>query len=150
MSRMTRLVPILVLLGDLSVTTSFADTVTISRDGCAALQRYVPAPDVNYTPGVDADGNAVAPADLDSGTPPLEMPSDITIAITSLLQQRFGIPADPNSYKPEAYIGTVTVKADGRAYFNDQPLQDDAAYELAQLCQKRGNAPPPPRPPNKH
>lgn len=130
-------------------TTSFADTVTITREGCAVLQRYVPAPDVNYTPGVDVNGNAVAPADLDGGTPPLEMPSEITIAITSLLQSRFGIPTDPNSYKPEAYIGSVTVKPDGRAYFNGQPLQDDAAFELAQLCQKQGNVPTPPKPPGR-
>lgn len=147
---MIRAVSVIGFVAALSATTVFADTVTISREGCAALQRYVPAPDVNYKPGVDVNGNAVAPADLDGGTPPLEMPSDITISITSLLQQKFGIPVDPNSYKPEAYIGTVTVNADGRAYFNGQPLQDDAAYELAQLCQKQGNTPIPPRPPNKH
>jgi hypothetical protein len=147
---MIRGVLIFAAVSGLTAATSFADTVTISRDGCAALQSYVPAPDVNYTPGVDVNGNKVAPADLDGGMPPLEMPSEITISITSLLQSKFGIPADPNSYKPEAYIGTVTVKPDGRAYFNGQPLQNDAAFELAQLCQKQGTAPTPPKPPNRH
>jgi hypothetical protein len=145
---MIRIALVPALLSSVMATTSFADTVTITREGCAALQRYVPAPDVNYTPGVDVNGDKVAPADLD-GAPPLEMPSDITIAITSLLQSRFGIPTDPNSYKPEAYIGSVTVKPDGRAYFNGQPLQDDAAFELAQLCQKQGTAPTPAKPPNR-
>jgi hypothetical protein len=147
---MIRIALVLAVFGGCMATTVFADTVTISRDSCTALQRYVPAPGVNYTPGVDVNGNKVAPADLDGGMPPLEMPSDITIAITSLLQQKFSIPTDPNSYKPEAYIGSVTVKPDGRAYFNGQPLQDDAAFELAQLCQKQGTAPTPPRPPIRH
>jgi len=146
---MTRVIFILIALGPITASAAFADTVTITRDGCAALQRYVPAPDVDYKPGVDVDGNAVAPADLGGGVPPIEMPSEIVISITALLQSKFGIPADPNSYKPEAYIGTVTVKPDGRAYFNGQPLQDDAAFELAQLCQKQGNVPPPPKPPNR-
>ncbi len=146
---MTRIVFTLIALGLLVTQAAFADTVTITRDGCAALERYQASADVEYKPGVDVDGNAVAPADLNGGVPPIEMPSEIVISITSLLQSKFGIPADPNSYKPEAYIGTVTVKPDGRAYFNGQPLQDDAAYELAQLCQKQGNVPAPPKPPNR-
>ena len=146
---MTRIVFTLIALGLLVTQAAFADTVTITRDGCAALERYQTSADVEYKPGVDVNGNTVAPADLNGGVPPITMPSEIVISITALLQSKFGIPTDPNAYKPEAYIGTVTVKPDGRAYFNGQPLQDDAAFELAQLCQKQGNAPVPPKPPNR-
>lgn len=146
---MSRIVFLIIALGPLVASAVFADTVTITRDSCAALERYQAQADVEYKPGVDVNGNTVAPADLNGGVPPITMPSEIVISITALLQSKFGIPTDPNAYKPEAYIGTVTVKPDGRAYFNGQPLQDDAAFELAQLCQKQGNAPVPPKPPNR-
>lgn len=135
---------ILVVLSSLClvVASAFADTVIVTREGCAALQRYVPSADVEYKPGTDVvNGKPVPPADLDGGAPLLAMPDEIVISITALLQQKFGIPADSTLYKPEAYIGTVTVQPDGRAYFNGKPLQNDAAYELALLCQKQGAAP---------
>ncbi len=33
-------------------------------------------------------------------------------------------------------VGRVTVTRDGRAYFNGQPLQDEAAWELAERCRE--------------
>lgn len=147
-SGMARISLIAIALGALALPLpSFAQTITITREGCAALQQYVPAPDVDYKPGVDVDGNAVAPADL-GGTPSIKIPDEIVIPITVLLQQKLGIPANPADYKPEAYIGTVVVKADGRVYFNNRPLQDDAATALARQCQKLGAVPPmPPKKP---
>jgi hypothetical protein len=118
-----------------------AQTVTVTREGCAALQRYVPSPDVDYKPGADiVNGERVVPADLD-GVPPLDIAGDVHVIISVELQKRLGIPADPNSYKPEAFLGDVRVTPDGRAYFNGQPLQNDAAYEFGLLCQKQGTAP---------
>jgi hypothetical protein len=115
-----------------------AQTVTVTREGCAALQQYVPTPDVEYKPGTDVvNGERVVPADLD-GVPPLTISGDIHVVISVELQKRLGIPANPNDYKPEAFLGDVRVTPDGRAYFNGQPLQNDAAYELAQACQKQG------------
>lgn len=126
----------------LVAASATADTVIVTREGCAALQRYVPSADVEYRPGTDVvNGKPVPPADLDGGAPPVAMPDEIVISITALLQQKFGIPTDSTLYKPEAYIGTVTVQPDGRAYFNGKPLQNDAAYELALLCQKQGAVP---------
>lgn len=120
-------------------STAFADTVIVTREGCAALQRYVPSADVEYKPGQDVvNGKPVAPADLDGGVPPLKVPDTIDIVISVELQKRLGIPVDSTLYKPEAFIGTVSVAPDGRATFNGQPLQNDAAYELARLCQKQG------------
>jgi hypothetical protein len=118
-----------------------AETVTVTAATCAALTRHVPAPDVAYKPGVDVDGNPVAPADLD-GTPRLEIPESFAIPITVEIAHRLGIPAFPDpanpqndTYKPEASIGTVTYE-NGRFAFNGQPLQDDAEAALAELCQR--------------
>jgi hypothetical protein len=118
---------------------ALADTVIVTREGCAALQRYVPSADVEYKPGRDmVNGKPVAPADLDGGVPPLKLPDKIEVIISVELQKRLGIPVDSTLYKPETFVGTVSVAPDGRASFNGQPLQSDAAYELAQLCQRQG------------
>jgi hypothetical protein len=120
--------------------TARAQTVTITREGCAALERYTPSPDVEYKPSRDiVNGQPVVPADLDP-VPPLEFTGDIHVVISVELQKRLGIPADPNSYKPEAFLGDVRVTPDGRAYFNGRPLQSDAAYELGLLCQRQGGS----------
>jgi hypothetical protein len=121
---------------------ALADTVIVTREGCAALQRYVPSADVEYKPGRDmVNGKPVAHADLDGGVPPLKLPDKIEVIISVELQKRLGIPVDSTLYKPETFVGTVSVAPDGRASFNGQPLQSDAAYELAQLCQRRGMTP---------
>jgi hypothetical protein len=114
-----------------------ATTVVLTRADCSRLTAHVPAADVTYQPGVDVRGRAVAPADL-AGPPPLVMPSEITIAITVDLQQRFGIPATSSLYKPEATIGTVVVRPDGSASFNGQPLTSQEQSALAYLCQRQG------------
>lgn len=121
---------------------ALADTVIVTREGCAALQRYVPSADIEYKPGRDmVNGKPVAPADLDGGVPPLKLPDKIEVIISVELQKRLGIPVDSTLYKPETFVGTVSVAPDGRASFNGQPLQSDAAYELAQLCQQRRMTP---------
>ncbi len=120
-----------------------AETITVTAQTCAALAQYVPAPDVAYRPGVDVDGKQVAPADL-GGAPALEVPADITVAITVEIARVLGIPAFPDParpqddlYKPEAGIGVVTYR-DGRFAFNGRPLQPDAEAALAALCQRHG------------
>ncbi len=117
------------------------ETITVTATTCAALANYVPAPDVAYRPGVDAEGNAVVPADL-GGAPPIRVPDFFSVAITVEVAHRLGIPVFPDPanpqndlYKPEAAIGVVTY-TDGRFEFNGQPLQDDAEAELAALCQR--------------
>lgn len=138
-----RTVPaILAVLAVLAPASGWAETVVVTAATCEALATYVPAPDVNYRPGVDVNGNPVAPADL-GGTPQIKVPEDIVVTITVELARTLGIPAFPDPahpqndiYKPEASIGVVTYK-DGRFAFNGQPLQSDAEAELAKLCQRR-------------
>jgi hypothetical protein len=138
---MARILFALLMIGAFAAPAS-ADTVIVTREGCAALQRHVPSADVEYKPGRDVvNGKPVAPADLDGGMPPLKLPETIDVVISVELQKRLGIPVDSTLYKPETFVGNVSVQPDGRAYFNGQPLQSDAAYELAQLCQRQGQAP---------
>lgn len=137
---MARILALLMLCA--AAAPALADTVIVTREGCAALQRYVPSADVEYKPGRDVvNGKPVAPADLDGGVPPLKLPDKIEVIISVELQKRLGIPVDSTLYKPETFVGTVSVAPDGRASFNGQPLQSDAAYQLAQLCQQRGMTP---------
>ena len=111
--------------------------VIISRSDCARMVAHKPAAGVAYTPGVDVQGRAVAPADL-PGTPQIAMPDEIVIDITVELQKRFGIPSDATLFKPEARVGTVVVKPDGSATFNGQALTSPEQQALAALCQKQG------------
>lgn len=118
-----------------AVFPAAAETVTVTVEGCAGLVRHVPDSDVAYKPGVDVDGNEVTPADL-PGAAPIKLPEQIDIPITVEIDTRYGIPAVPGLYKPEATIGTVTYR-DGRFWFNGQPLQDEAQAELTRACQEQ-------------
>ncbi len=109
-------------------------TVAITRADCARLVAHLPGPDVAYRPGVDVLGREVAPADLNGGAR-IQVPETIRIPIEVDLLARFGIPADPALFEGDAEIGEVVYR-DGRFTFNGQPLQDEAAAELAQRCQK--------------
>jgi len=110
-------------------------TVTMTAQDCRRLSVHIPDPGVAYQPGVDAHGRAVTPADLD-GAPQVAVPETIVIPIEVDLQDRFGFPANANSYEADAQIGTVVVDLDGRASFNGQPLQDEEQAGLARRCQE--------------
>ena len=117
-------------------------TVEITRADCSQLVKHVPAPDVAYQPGVDVNGNPVAPADLDGGYQ-VALPETIVIPITVLLQERFGIPANSVLYKGEALIGVASVSLDGEEVtFNGQPLTSPEAQALSAACQRYLNSPP--------
>jgi len=105
--------------------------VTINAADCDRLVAHVAAPDVAYTPGVDVNGQAVAPADL-NGAPDIQMPDVITIPVTIDLATRLGI---PTSFLARPTVGEVQVSRDGRASFNGEPLTSDAEHELAKRCQ---------------
>ena len=118
----------------LAITGAAVTRVAITRADCARLVAHVPDPDVAYQPGVDVYGREVAPADL-GGAPRIELPETILIDIEIDLLERFGIPANPALYDPDAEVGEVAYR-DGRFTFNGQPLQDEAQAELAARCQE--------------
>lgn len=86
-------------------------------------------PSADYQPGVDVNGNAVAPADLAS-TPSTPSVDNFPIEIDQRLAHRFNLPPGGNA---KAVLGYVTVRGN-QAYFNGQPLNADQTSALAEAC----------------
>jgi hypothetical protein len=111
--------------------------IVVSSSNCEAIAHVNDAPGVAYTPGIDVDGNAIAPADLAGGSTVLNQAlASAPIKITVDLQKRFGIPANSRLFQDEAQIGYVTVQ-DGKAYLDGQPLNVAEQGLLATACRER-------------
>ena len=116
-------------------------TVEITEQDCSQLVQHVASSGTDYRPGVDVNGNAVAPADLD-GPQQIPAPEVISFPLTLDLADRLGIqPVDAVDVLARPVIGIVAITSDGRVSFNGEPLTSDDQFELAQLCQ-RGSARP--------
>lgn len=116
-----------------SIAAHAQTTVQITEADCSQLVTHVAAADVNYQPGVDVNGNAVAPADLNA-QPQIRVPDVISIPVTIDLATNLGINT-PFLARPT--VGTVEVTSDGRVTFNGQPVGDQAQHELARRCQQQ-------------
>ncbi|HEX3498443.1 MAG TPA: hypothetical protein VHT04_03895 [Stellaceae bacterium] len=111
--------------------------IIVSSSACDSIAHINDAPGVAYTPGVDADGNAVAPADLPGGGTALNQAiASAPVKITVDLQKRFGIPANATLFQGESQIGYVTIQ-DGKAYLDGQPLNVAEQGLLATACRER-------------
>jgi hypothetical protein len=117
--------------------------VTVGADGrlvmssgvCTVLAGLAPAiPGADYVPGVDVNGDAVAPADLSSSAPPLAL-ENFPIEIGVALKKRFGISAGSRFFRGKAVVGLVTVR-DGDAYFNGAKLAPNERDLLAAACKE--------------
>jgi hypothetical protein len=106
-------------------------TVLINEADCDRLVTHVSSSDVAYTPGLDVNGGAVAPADLNA-QPQIQVPDVISIPVTIDLATSLGIQT-PFLARPT--VGNVQVTRDGRVSFNGQPINSDAQHELAKRCQ---------------
>ena len=112
-----------------------AQAVTITDADCAKIVNYEAPPDVAYKPGVDVNGQPVAPADLNPQPQIGSQP--ITIDITADLH-KYGVPASSPLLLPGAHLGQVTVDDNGqRVLFNGQPLGDSEEKALADACRQR-------------
>lgn len=107
-------------------------TVRVSEQDCSRLVKHVASADVNYQPGVDVNGNSVAPADLNSGSQ-IAMPDVISFPLTLDLSERLGLSSDIIA---EPVLGDVKVTSGGQVTFNGKPLTSDEQRELAQKCQR--------------
>ena len=111
--------------------------IVVSSSSCEAIAHVNDVPGVAYTPGIDVDGNAIAPADLPGGSTGLNQAlASAPIKITVDLQKRFGIPANSKLFQGEAEIGYVTVQ-DGKAYLDGQPLNVAEQGMLSAACRER-------------
>lgn len=127
------------LLGEGDPSIGADGTVTVG-DPCEALTLHEPAPDVAYQPGLDAEGNPVAPADLEGGGGSIVGPDhaydiNLTTPLSEVTDTSPGTGAE-RVKDSELYIGKVTVRG-GKVYFNGQLIGDEGAHALAEACARR-------------
>ena len=131
-----------------------ADSITVRPEDCRRVTEHVPGKDVEYKPGVDVRGKAVAPADLGGGYD-MQIPDEINIQIGIDLADRLALrdarrnsaapsipgvpPAQPVRkvlpYEGKAPIGTLSIKG-GDAYWNGERIASQDEALLAEACRK--------------
>jgi hypothetical protein len=112
------------------------DTINVCRQVVAAVDRPLAqgraVAGADYVPGVDARGNAVAPADLNR---PLQLPDELVLPIAPDLFARAGRTPPRGFPEMRAQLGEVRIRlADGTMTFNGQKLGPAADAELVQAC----------------
>ena len=133
----------------LPLASGHAANILITGDACANAVAATPSPDLAYTPGVDVNGKAVAPADPGSGAGAglpgggaVTPPSDITIPLQLNLKNALHLPNNSNLTSPQAIVGTIEVK-NGVTTYNGQPISQDAQAEIEAACRQTRTAHPP-------
>ena len=116
--------------------TPKADDLNIvaSQDLCGAYKQ-TEAQDAAYKPGVDVNGNAVAPADLPS-TSAVKIPDIVEVPLTIDLAQRLNISVTGMEMK--STLGVMKVYKDGRVTYDDKDITTDAKS----YCANGGTKPP--------
>lgn len=113
------------------------EIIVVEPGACDYVTAHEPAPDVAYRPGVDAEGNLVAPADLDdSGR--IELPEEYTTDIFVHLEDAIDIPAGSNLERikdSEIAIGTLTIR-DEELLFDGRPLTSQEQNAIAAECRR--------------
>jgi hypothetical protein len=110
--------------------------VVVSSKACAEVVAHVPDAGVAYTPGVDVNGNAVAPADLpDSGS--TIAADNFPIFLTLELKKKFHVPESAKLFKPDTVVGLIAVQGN-QVFFNGQPIGPGEASLLAAACRAHG------------
>jgi len=126
-------------------------SLTVDPRACRMVADHVPSADVEYRPGVDARGNAVAPADLPGSwgaTNPSAPELPVTFRIGVDLAQRLGLPpgaADARFGVPQGRglsiedltAAQVTVQG-STVLLNGRPIGAGQGSGLAELCRRAG------------
>lgn len=111
----------------------------VDRRLCQSLGvNHRPAPDVEYVPGVDARGGAVAPADLPGSYGAARQPLErFEIPVTVDFARRMGFSAGRSAAAARApgamEVGRLVIDG-GRVTFNGQPIGDSSQAALAAAC----------------
>lgn len=107
--------------------------LVMSSDICTTLAgEQAGVPGADYQQGVDVNGKPVAPADLPTSAPPIQL-DNFPIEIKKDLAGKFNVPATGGNFGAKAVLGYVTLRGN-RAYFNGQPLGDDQRAALIGAC----------------
>ena len=107
--------------------------VSVTEADCRLLERYVPADDVAYRPGVDVRGKPVVPADA-SPHGRIATPQQVAIDLSLPLRD---VAARPPAGLggAEVQVGEVTVDlATNRLAYNGQPLSDPELSQFIAAC----------------
>ncbi|HKX09054.1 MAG TPA: hypothetical protein VJN67_12725 [Stellaceae bacterium] len=118
------------------VSVSADGRVVVSSKACAEVVAHVPDAGVAYTPGVDANGNAVAPADLPDSASPITA-DNFPIFLTLDLKKKFQVPDSAKLFKLQAVVGLIAIQGN-QVYFNGQPIAPGEASLLAAACRAHG------------
>ncbi len=110
--------------------------VVVSSKACGEVVAHVPDAGVAYAPGVDVNGNAVAPADLPDNASPISADS-FPIFLTLDLKKKFHVPDSAKLFKLQAVVGLITIQGN-RVLFNGQPIAPGEAGLLAAACRAHG------------
>src|SRR5260370_28888084 len=94
--------------------------VVVSSKACADVVAHVPDAGVAYRPGVDVNGNPVAPADLPDSASPIAA-DNFPIFLTLDLKKRFRVPEAGKLFKLQEVVGLIAVQGD-TVFFNGQPI----------------------------
>ena len=119
-----------------------ASTITVAATDCQRLVRHQPDADVAYTPGVDVNGNPVAPADL-PGAVTIKTPTEVTFDVTYDLLANYGVDTDTTlAPRGEAVVGTVKYDLlSGALTFNGERLDNAETAALSDLCKAAETSP---------
>lgn len=101
-----------------------ADQITF----CRLLPTYKQALGVEFQPGIDQKGRAVAPADIDAdmaGAAPIRSFESIEIPVELDLAQRFGLNL-PSGVELKPYVALISIHKDGRVDYNGQDISRKA------------------------
>ncbi len=134
-SRLAWMAGLALLIATAATALAAEDLVLrITKEDCARLVGHAPAPGVAHQPGVDVHGRAIVPADLESSTE-FGAADHFLIPLEIDLAARLGLPANPDRFEADVFIGVVEVRG-ARAYFNGRPLQSEAEADLASICRE--------------
>lgn len=111
-------------------------TVVVSKAACAEVVEHVPDAGVAYTPDVDVNGKAVAPADLPDSQSPMNFDS-FPIELDLNLRKKFQIPSQARLFHFKAEFGTLTIQGN-QVLFNGKPIAPGEANLLAAACRAHG------------
>lgn len=112
------------------------DRPVVDLSLCQRLTRHVPAADVEYRPGVDVHGRAVAPADL-AGSASAQPPIPIDLPLSIDLARRMGIALPSVPFLPNDVTAVWLTVVGNQLYLNGQPIDPGAEERLYVYCRSR-------------
>lgn len=112
------------------------DRPVVDLSLCQRLTRHVPAADVEYRPGVDVHGRAVAPADL-AGSAGAQPPIPIDLPLSIDLARRMGIALPSVPFLTNDVTAVWLTVVGNQLYLNGQPIDPGAEERLYVYCRSR-------------